>query len=245
MTPSTREAALTGGAHPTTRLPDGPTTWLRHGKARLALHTLRAAAPDGSPGVRPLLWLHGLGERTPAAVPTPVEDWPGPVLGLDLTGHGGSDVAPGGGYTAETLMADVDAALAATGPATVVGRGLGAYLALLIAGGRPELVRGAVLTDGPGLVGGGIRPGSPSIPRLRLDATTTPDPFALLEMSRDVRPPDYAVEYVRLANEWSGLDHPLAVCTVVRPEWLAAVQDQPGVLETTVPDALTRFAATT
>jgi hypothetical protein len=42
--------------------------------------------------------------------------------------------------------------------------------------------------------------------------------------------------------EWSGLEHPVAVCTVVRPEWLAAVQDQPGVLDTTVDEALRRFA---
>ena len=141
-------------------------------------------------------------------------------------------------------MADVDAAVEHLGEATVVGRGLGAYLALLISGGRPERVRGAVLLDGPGLVGGGIRPSTPSIPRIDLTAATdTPDPFVLLELSRDVRPPDYAVEYVRLANEWSGLDHPIAVCTVVRPEWLAAVVGQPGVLDTTVGDALTTFAA--
>jgi pimeloyl-ACP methyl ester carboxylesterase len=207
----------------------------------LALHSLRGAVP-GAATARPLLLVHGLGERTPAGVPTVAEGWPGPVLGLDLTGHGASDPAPGGGYTAETLMADVDVALAEIGPATVMGRGLGAYLALLVAGGRPELVRGAVLTDGPGLVGGGIRPGSPSIPRLRPARGATPDPFALHELARDVRPPDYAVEFVRLAMEWSGLEHPVAVCTVVRPEWLAAVQDQPGVLDTTVDEALRRFA---
>ena len=36
---------------------------LRHAKVELALHTLREG--EG----RPLLLLHGLGERTPAAVP--------------------------------------------------------------------------------------------------------------------------------------------------------------------------------
>ena len=55
-------------------------------------------------------------------------------------------------------MGDVDAALAHLGPSTVLGRGLGAYIALLIAGARPDLVRGAVLADGPGLVGGGREP---------------------------------------------------------------------------------------
>ena len=60
-------------------------------------------------------------------------------------------------------MADVDVALAELGPSTVVGRGLGAYIALLIAGARPQLVRGAVLCDGPGLFGGGVGPTSATV----------------------------------------------------------------------------------
>ena len=107
---------------------DGTITWLAHVKVRLALHELR----DGEG--RPLLLLHGLGEHTPSAVPQAAASWPGPVLGLDLTGHGRSSRAPGGGYTAEILMADVDAALAHLGPATLLGRGLGGYVGLLIAG---------------------------------------------------------------------------------------------------------------
>lgn len=218
--------------------PDAPPiTWLTHGRSRLALHTLRTG--EG----RPLLLLGGLGERTPTEVPPVAAAWAGPVVALDVTGHGASSLAPGGGYTAEVLMADVDAALAHLGPVTILGRGLGAYLALLAAGGRPDLVRGAILTDGPGLVGGGIRPGSPSIPTLAPHDGSTPDPLVLLEMSRDVRPTDYAVEYVRLANEWSGLEHPIAVCTVVRPEWLTAVADQPGVLDTTGPQAVGLYSA--
>lgn len=207
---------------------------LRHGKSELALHLLREGWG------RPLLLLHGLGERTPGAVPTVADAWTGPVYGLDLTGHGASTVPLGGGYTAEALMADVDAAVARLGKVTVLGRGLGAYLALLIAGARPTEVVGAVLCDGPGLVGGGIRPASPSI-GTTLPSSTTPDPFALAELSRDVRPPDYAVEYVRQAIEWSELPEPIAVAAVVRPEWLAAVVDQPGVAELTVADALARF----
>jgi pimeloyl-ACP methyl ester carboxylesterase len=45
--------------------PSGGVTWLAHGGVRLALHRLR----DGSPGARPLLLVHGLGERTPATPP--------------------------------------------------------------------------------------------------------------------------------------------------------------------------------
>jgi hypothetical protein len=118
-------------------------------------------------------------------------------------------------------------------------------VALLAAGGRPDKVRGAVLTDGPGLVGGGIRPHSPTLPRLGPAPTPRPDPVVMLEMARDVRPPDYATDYVRQALEWSGLDTPVAVCTRVRPEWITAVVDQPGVLDTTVPDALRRFTSAT
>jgi pimeloyl-ACP methyl ester carboxylesterase len=209
---------------------------IRHGKVCLALHTLRAG--EG----RPLLQLVGLGEPTPACVPTAAEAWPGPVLSLDLTGHGASTVPRGGGYTAEILMADVDAVLAEIGPSTVLGRGIGGYVALLIAGGRPALVRGAVLTDGPGLVGGGIRPGSACVPHLAPSTMRPPDPFALFELSRDPRPPDYAIQFVRLANEWSGLDHPIAVCALERPEWLVAAVGQPGVLDTTVDAALAYFA---
>ena len=37
--------------------------------------------------------------------------WPGPVLGLDFTGHGASTLPVGGGYTSEILVGDVDAVL--------------------------------------------------------------------------------------------------------------------------------------
>jgi pimeloyl-ACP methyl ester carboxylesterase len=210
---------------------------LRHNKVDLALHRLREGASS-----RPLLLLHGLGEATPPSAPPYVDSWEGPVIGLDFTGHGASTLPHGGGYTAEMLMADADAALAHVGAVTVLGRGLGAYVALLIAGGRPDLVRGAVLADGPGLVGGGIRPGSPYVLDVG-DGSTTPDPYALFELSRDVRPPDYAQEYVRQAVQWSGLDNPFAVATVTRPEWLEAVVAEPGVVELGVPAALRVFAA--
>lgn len=209
---------------------------LRHGKADLALHGLRDG--DGPS----LLLLHGLGEHSPRAVPEEAAGWPGPVWALDFTGHGGSTRPNGGGYTAEVLMADADAALSHIGGATLLGRGLGAYVALLLAGARAEQVEGAVLADGVGLAGGGVFPGSPMLVRANGDEPPAPDPFALAELSRDIRPPDYAIAYVRLAVQFSGRVDPLAISAVVRPEWLAAVCAQPGVFEAPVAGALAQFA---
>ena len=130
------------------------TRTLIHNKVRLALHELRG----GSSGSRALLLLHGLGERSLDDVPAWAQPWPGPVCALDFTGHGSSTVPRGGGYSAELLLADADAALSDLGEATVVGRGVGAYVALMLAGARAANVRGAVLCDGPGLAGGPIFP---------------------------------------------------------------------------------------
>ena len=230
---------------------DGRTpTMLTHVKVKLALHELRPGSG------RPLLLLHGLGERTAAEAPAFADAWPGPVFGLDLTGHGCSSRAPGGGYTAEILMADVDAALAHLGSATIVGRGLGAYVALLIAGARPELVRGVVLCDGPGLSGGGPAPHSPSVPVPPVPTGPAdpdapgfdpdrPDPFAMVELARDVRPDDYATTYARQALQFSELEAPIAIAAVVRPPWLAAVAAEPGVVAEPLADALARHAAIT
>ena len=98
-------------------------------------------------------------------VPDGAQPWPGPVTALDFTGHGDSTMPAGGGYTPEILMADVDQALAASTrrprrSITVLGRGLGAYIALLIAGARADQIHGAMLVDGPGLAGGPSGPTS-------------------------------------------------------------------------------------
>ena len=213
-------------------------TFVRHGRSDLALHQLRGG--DGLP----LLHLHGLGEQTPGTVPGHLASWPGPVFGLDFTGHGASTLPRGGGYTAEILVGDVDAAIGATGPAAIFGRGLGAYIGLLAAGALVEHVRGTVLFDGPGLVGGGVRPASVSIPAVpRAASAGPPDPLALVELSRDVRPPDYAVGFVRQAVEWSGIDTPIAVCAVTRPEWLEAVAAEPGVVVASLAEALAMMAS--
>ena len=212
---------------------------LRHGRVELALHTLRT-----SPTGRALLLLHGLGEQSPSEVPDEVADWPGSIFALDFSGHGASTVAAGGGYSCEVLMGDVDTAIHHLGPATVLGRGLGGYVALLAAGARPTLVRGVVITDGPGLAGGGVRPGSHSIVLpVRPQTQTTPDPYALLELGSDVRPPDYATSFVRSATQSSGLEDPVIVSAVLRPPWLNGVANEYGVRTMELPAAIAHFAA--
>lgn len=213
-------------------------TWLTHAKVRLALHTLRPATAG-----HPLLVLHPLGMASPAALPEELSVWPGAVHALDFTGHGASTVPAGGGYSAETLMADVDIALAHLGASTLCGAGLGAYVALLIAGARPRLARGAILRDGPGLAGGSPAPTSTVIRPPDPGATTTPDPFALAELSQDIRPPDYATSYARQATQLSGLEHPLTVSAVARPDWLAAVAEEPGVRCDPLRTALGRYGS--
>lgn len=223
----------------------GTSTTLRHGKIDLVLHHLRDAIDATA---RPLLILHGLGEASPTTAPRWAEQWPGSIDALDFTGHGRSTLPRGGGYTAELLLGDADAALAAltdgddTKMITVVGRGLGAYIALQLAGARASQVHGAVLVDGPGLAGGPTGPTSQSFFSLPTDGTV-PDPYALVELGRDLRPPDYATLFVRLALEGSNLDHPIAVASVFRPEWLEAVAREHGILDVTLSEALDTYVA--
>lgn len=212
------------------------TDLLTHNRVQLALHTLRPGRG------RPMLLLHGLGERSPASVPGAVEHWSGPITALDFTGHGASTLPVGGGYTAELLMADADIALARLGEATIVGRGLGAYIALLLAGARADRVHGVVLADGPGLSGGPSVPMSQPVFALE-PVATTPDPYALVELGRDLRPPDYATTFARLALQGSFLDEPIVVAARFRPAWLQAVVDEPGVVTSdTVAMAVARLA---
>jgi pimeloyl-ACP methyl ester carboxylesterase len=195
------------------------TEFLQHGRIRLALHRLQ----DGrSPNTHPLLLLHGLGESHAAHDPSAYSAWPGPIYALDFTGHGASTIPSGGGYSCEALMGDVDITLARLGPTTVVGRGLGAYIALLIAGARPELVIGAVLLDGPGLAGT-CSTASPYIPFVDTAQPAPPDPFAIAELATDARPPEYAGHFAVLASQRSHLPRPIIVCTRELPPWLQTV----------------------
>ncbi|MEY2423430.1 MAG: hypothetical protein QOI95_3497 [Acidimicrobiaceae bacterium] len=216
--------------------PAAPIIRLRHARAELALHELQAGQG------RALLLLHGLAERSPDVLPPHLAGWPGPVFALDFVGHGLSTVPHGGGYTAEMLLADADTALRHLGEATVLGRGLGAYVALLLAGARPDAVRGAILFDGPGILGGGTGPGPSVVAAVDSTAPAPPDPFALAELSRDLRPPDYASSFVRLATQSSSLEHPITVASVNRPDWVEAVVREPGVLTLSLADALANYA---
>jgi pimeloyl-ACP methyl ester carboxylesterase len=215
------------------------TEFVPGGRLRLALHTL--AEGEG----RPLLLLHGLGEKSPMSRPTWTSAWTGPVLALDFTGHGESGVPVSGGYMPEALMSDVDSVLAVRGPVTIVGRGLGAWVALLVAGARTELVEGIVLFDGAGLAGGGPQPPSPYVQVLTSEdfsPVVTPDPYALAELSRDPRPPDYALDYVRFVLDDSPLENPIVVSARIRPDWLAAVAADFGVIELPLDQAVASFA---
>lgn len=210
---------------------------LTHNRIRLALHTLRPA--EG----RALLLLHGLGERSPSTAPAFADGWAGPVVALDFTGHGESTMPVGGGYTAEILLADADAALAHLGEATIVGRGLGAYIGLLLAGARAENVHGTVLADGPGLSGGPSVPTSQPVFALE-SVDSTPDPYALVELGRDLRPPDYAATFTRMAVQRSALDHPITAVAKFRPSWMRAVIEEPGVAEaSSIGEALDGYRA--
>ncbi len=216
------------------------TVKLRHSKVDLALHLLREADVAK---MHPLLMLHGLGEASPKRVPQEVgEAWRGQVWALDFTGHGDSTVPRGGGYTSELLLADADAALGYLETATILGRGLGGYVALLAAGARPEKVKGAVILDGPGLIGGGAQPSSYFIAMPDVSAEPPPDPFALVELARDIRPPDYAAAFVWLATSASDLEYPIAVCGKLRPPWLEAIVGEPGVIETDLKSALAMYS---
>ena len=214
---------------------------IQHGRIELALHRVRDG--DGTQ----LLMLHGLGEQAEALLPAPFEAWTGPIYALDFTGHGRSTVPAGGGYTCELLVGDADRALSHIGPSALYGRGLGAYVALLLAGVRTDTIHGVILDDGPGLMGGGpesLPPGS-GVPNEVMTNPArmgvAPDPFALLELSRDVRPPDYAVNFARFALERSLLDLPITVSATVRPPWLAAVAAEPGVADENLETALMRY----
>ncbi len=221
------------------------TIMLRHNRIDLALHVLRRSA---DPASHPLLLLHGLGDASPASVPTFAEPWPGTVAALDFTGHGASTLPRGGGYTAELLLADADHALAALladgeghDVITVVGRGLGAYIALQLAGARATQVAGAVLLDGPGLAGGATGPSSNNFVSVP-EPVGAPDPYALIELGRDLRPADYATSFVRLAQGGSPAATPITVCASFRPTWLQAVADAPGVADLDLADALATYA---
>ncbi len=182
---------------------------IRHATLDLALHEVQAGT-----GV-PLLLLHELGGASGTWASDGL-DGAGPVFALDFVGHGDSEWRPGGGYTPELFAADADAALAALGPCRIAGTGLGAYVAVLLAGARPELVPAALLLPGRGLDGGGPEPGHGSRfdDRAPVEAC---DPL-VRACELDVRPPDYATAFAEAARSLWLLEDDRA-----RPPWWQAV----------------------
>ena len=216
---------------------------LRHNKIDLALHHLRDGDGDGP--VRRCCCSTASARRRRRGPPQWAAEWPGPVVALDFTGHGQSTVPPGGGYTAEIVLADADVALAELGSATLVGRGLGAYVALMLAGARPQQMRGAVLCDGPGLAGGADRSdvaelrhaGAQPTPSRSVRAVRAVARSASARLRDAVRAHGGRVVGPRRADR--------RVAAVVRPPWLAAVVDEIGVTTCSIGDALAMYAPTT
>jgi pimeloyl-ACP methyl ester carboxylesterase len=188
---------------------------LRHGRVALALHSLRE-------GTGPtLLCLHAVGGSARDFAEAALL-WPGPVFALDFSGHGGSGPLRGGAYHPEMLAGDADAALAHLGPVRLAGAGVGAYVALLLAGGRPDAVPGALLLPGAGLEGGGAAPDPASDTQARWGDFGAPLPGcdpAVRRLERDLRPPDYAEAFARTARRLL-----LSEGGFARPPWWEAVR---------------------
>jgi pimeloyl-ACP methyl ester carboxylesterase len=187
---------------------------IAHGALQLSLHQLR----EGK-GSR-LLLLHDLGGAS-AGWGAEAEGWPGDVHALDFAGHGSSDWRPGGAYTPELFAADVDAALAAMkGTETyLVGTGLGAYVAVLVAGARPDVVRGALLMPGAGFEGGPLPHHAGALDASPLGPTAAPCDPLLWACRDDPRPPDYARSFALEARNLLLLEDGGA-----RPPWWEALR---------------------
>jgi len=194
---------------------------LRHARIELELHELsRRQGPA-------LLLLHALGGSS-ADWAEAAALWAGRVYALDFCGHGRSHWVRGGVYYPELLAGDADAALAHLGTAAVAGAGVGAYVALLLAGARRDLVHAALLLPGRGLAGGG---GEPDFDRPLLAAFTpdraTPLPHgsdpALRGLECDPRPTVYATRFATAARRLLLLED-----SGERPPWWMAVRDTPA-----------------
>lgn len=175
-------------------------TRIHHARTAIALHEL--APGDGLP--LPLLVLHALGGSS-ADWAERAAAWPGRVVGVDFSGHGASEPLRGGAYWPELLLGDADLALERLGAAAVAGAGLGAYVAMLLAGSRPQAVPAALLLPGRGLAGGGPQP---DFDRPLLTALTPAghpplppgcDPMCCA-LELDPRPPEYAARFAAAAR---------------------------------------------
>ncbi|MBW2232989.1 MAG: alpha/beta hydrolase [Deltaproteobacteria bacterium] len=204
---------------------------LRHGRVDIVLHERDAGRSD----CLPLLLLHQVGGSS-ADWPERDESlgWPGPVHALDFAGHGESAHVVGGGYYPEYHLADADLALEAIGDrAAVAGAGGGAYVALLLAGARPDRVPAALLLPGRGLAGGGDAPefselDMPSFDEWEEQVSADARRYrpgtdrGVSRCERDLRPLDYVKPFAEASNRLL-LSRDLPVAEA--PGWLRMAAD--------------------
>ena len=177
---------------------------LLHGRVPIELHTLK-------PGKgRPLLLLHALGASSDSWSDSVLEWSAGPVYALDFSGHGKSGWPAGGAYYPEYFLAEADLALESLDESCVlVGTGVGAYVALLLAGSRPESVLGALLQEGRGLEGVGSNPDDEvaieditgfetRVAEASKEFESGTDPL-VAQCAWDMRPVDYATSFAEAA----------------------------------------------
>jgi len=112
------------------------------------LHRITTGEPGQGP---PVVLLHGLGEEASTWADLTARLPGRHTIALDLRGHGASPQP--GTYTFDLMVADVLRALAGTSTVDIVvdivGHSMGGYVASLLAGRHPELVRRLVLEDAP------------------------------------------------------------------------------------------------
>lgn len=204
---------------------------LHHARTTIALHEL--AHGDGLP----LLVLHALGGASADWRPL-APRWPGRVVGVDFCGHGDSQPVRGGAYAPELLLGDADLALEQLAPAAVAGVGLGAYIALLLAGSRPQSVPAALLLPGRGLAGGGPQPDHDRPFLTALAPSEHPplppgcDPLCCA-LDLDPRPPEYAERFAAAATRLLLLEDDDS-----RPPWWEAARAHAELLRVDATAAL-------
>jgi pimeloyl-ACP methyl ester carboxylesterase len=194
---------------------------LHHARTALELHELSDREGPA------LLLLHALGGSSADWSEAPAL-WRGRVFALDFSGHGRSAWVRGGVYAPELLAGDADTALAQIGGAVLAGAGIGAYVALLLAGGRRDRVPAALLLPGRGLEGGGPQPDfdrdvlTPVLPGAGPPLPSGCDPLCCA-LQCDVRPPDYVAPFAAAARRVLLFDDSGA-----RPPWWERVRQSPA-----------------